>query len=257
MLSSISQGEADLVNIHDIWIASRACSPLPLVALGNKVVPSLAQASEADHIPVEFSCLIEPLFPFPSSFLLTYRDSGSCHHSGQLLGYSSLKSVNKDIVSCDSTSGLSELECHSILVKVSMEVSCHGEGVDGLASPIFEVFRNKGLSKGFTELPECLFISDHPIVVQLDVPSFSKGGTVSFAHLVECYQHMVDIIILGHIHCKVCPHSRIHCMASLFLLEKSLGNLAFSSPLSGMFSSSSLLGGEGGGGQLGLGLHMS
>ena len=45
----------------------------------------LASSSDVvklDVVPIKFSCLIQPLFPSPSSLFLASRQSGSGHHDG-------------------------------------------------------------------------------------------------------------------------------------------------------------------------------
>ena len=90
---------------------------------------------------------------------------------------------------------LGESESCGVLVKVTMAVSCHGEGVDGLAGQILQVFRNKGQNESFTELFKGLLFSSNLIVCNLDLPTFRKGGSLSLAHFTKGYQYAIGVAI--------------------------------------------------------------
>ena len=136
----LSQGESDpaslsFASVHGIWIVHRVrSSPASLIVPWNETVPSLAYILDADHVLVKLSCFVKPLLPLPSGVFLPRWKGCRSHHGGQLLSDPPLlKSINEDCICLDSTVSLGESESCGVLVKVTMAVSCHGEGVDGLA----------------------------------------------------------------------------------------------------------------------------
>ena len=68
------------------------------------------ELSESYHISVEFSCLVKPLFPFPSGLFLFCRKSSGGHHYSKLVGYPSLKGVHQDAVEINSAVCLGQSE---------------------------------------------------------------------------------------------------------------------------------------------------
>ena len=70
VLCSFSGGEIDLVNVHGIGV-SRGSGILCWLGQWNVAISSTSELSESYYILVELSCFIEPLFPFPASFLLS------------------------------------------------------------------------------------------------------------------------------------------------------------------------------------------
>ena len=251
VLSLLSRLKAYLVNIHGIWIPSRACSLASLLASGDEAVSSFSESFETDHVPVELSSLTKPLFSLLSSFLQIHRNGHSSHHGHQLLCDSSLKGINEDRVGGDSTAGLGKSKHGSIPIKVSLEVLSHGEGIDGLASSVLEVLQDEGLGKDVYQFLECLICCRNLGVPDLNIPAFHEGSSSSIAHLVECYKYLVLVAVLGLIHCEVCPHGKDPSSASSFPPKKSSGKPAFNSPLSSISCSSS-----GGDGLLGSGLYV-
>ena len=89
VLHSFTRREMDLVYIHSIGIGARG-----LVSWWNIAVPPSSEFPELYHIAVEFTCLVKPLFPFPTGLFLPIWEGGGGHHDSELLGYSLLKSVH-------------------------------------------------------------------------------------------------------------------------------------------------------------------
>ena len=87
MLRSFTRGEIDLVYVHcvGIWLRSSA-------SRGNVAVSSSSKFPESYYVLIEFSSLVEPLLPFPTS--LSVWEGGGSHHDGQLLGYPSLEGIH-------------------------------------------------------------------------------------------------------------------------------------------------------------------
>ena len=110
----------------------------------------------------------------------------SCgHHFCQFLGYSLLKGVNEDIVSSDTTLGLSKPECHHIVIEVSSVILVHREGVEFLVSLICEILWYEGLGEVFIWFLKGFLAERDYIVLELQVPPLHKGGALSLTHLVE------------------------------------------------------------------------
>ena len=131
MFSPFTGREVDLVDVHDIGI-SGGTSDFHWLGLLDIACPSSLEFPESYHISVKLSCLIEPLFTFPSSLFLSSREGSSSHHNSKLIGYPLLEGVNQNAVEIDSTTHLSQSESSGVLVKVSVEL-VHGQGIDSLA----------------------------------------------------------------------------------------------------------------------------
>ena len=86
MLCFLSWGEVDLVYVHSIRIWSGGS-----LSWQNVTVTSPSEFPELYHISVEFSCLVKPLFPLPTS--LSIWKGGGSHHDSELLGYSPLEGI--------------------------------------------------------------------------------------------------------------------------------------------------------------------
>ena len=110
MVSSFIRGETYPVNVHCIqirdWFLLPEESPFQWRTPGDDVVIPPSDFSKSYDIPVEFPCLIKPLFPPPSSLFLAQGKSGSSHHYSQLVGDSSLKGVYQDAVQVNSATCL-------------------------------------------------------------------------------------------------------------------------------------------------------
>ena len=91
VLHSFTRGEIDFVNVHDVGIGASGSLSWQDVAIS----PSL-EFPELYHVPVKLSCLVKPLFPFPSSLFLAIREGGGGYHDDELLGYSSLEGIHKE-----------------------------------------------------------------------------------------------------------------------------------------------------------------
>ena len=142
VLSPFTGGKIDLVYIHGIRVrVSGSVSQRDIAVSPSSELPKLY------HIPVTLSCLVEPLFPFPTSFFLTVREGGGGHHDGELLGYSSLEGIHKDAVVIDSTVHLGQLEGCGVFIEISIKL-VHAEGIDGLACLVLDIFWNEGFLKG-------------------------------------------------------------------------------------------------------------
>ena len=89
MLHSFAGREIDLVHVHGIGI--RASSPS---SQWDITVSSSSEFPESYHVLVKLSCVVKPLFPFPTGLFLTVWEGGSGHHNGKLLGYSSLEGIH-------------------------------------------------------------------------------------------------------------------------------------------------------------------
>ena len=83
---SFVRGEIDPVHIHSIGISLRGSA-----SWWNVAVPSSSEFPESYHIPVEFPCFVQPLFPLPTS--LPVGEGSGGHHDSELLGYSSLEGI--------------------------------------------------------------------------------------------------------------------------------------------------------------------
>ena len=83
VLCSFVWRKIDLVYVHCIGIRLGG-----LVSRQDVAVSSSSEFSKSHYISVEFSSLIKPLFPLPTS--LSIREGSGSHHDGELLGYSSL-----------------------------------------------------------------------------------------------------------------------------------------------------------------------
>ena len=86
MLCFLSWGEVDLIYIHSVGIRLGGSS-----GRRDVTVSSSLEFPELYHIPVEFSCLVKPLFPLPTS--LSIWKGGGSHHDSELLGYSPLEGI--------------------------------------------------------------------------------------------------------------------------------------------------------------------
>ena len=79
VFGSFTRREIDPVNVHGIGVPG-GMSGFYQSGLLVIAIPSSLELPESYHVLVEFSSLIEPLLPFPFSFLLSFREgSGSCH----------------------------------------------------------------------------------------------------------------------------------------------------------------------------------
>ena len=79
--------EIDLVYIHGIGIRLRGSA-----SQRDVTVPSSSEFPESYHVSIEFSSLVKPLFPLPTS--LSIREGCGSHHDGELLSHSSLKGID-------------------------------------------------------------------------------------------------------------------------------------------------------------------
>ena len=86
VLCSITRREIDLVYVHSIRIRSRSSTSWWDVA-----VSSSSEFPESYYISVEFSGLVEPLFPLPAG--LPIQEGGGGHHDSELVGYSPLEGI--------------------------------------------------------------------------------------------------------------------------------------------------------------------
>ena len=142
VLRSFAGREIDLIHVHGVGIGARGLASWRNIA----VSPSL-EFPKLYHVLVKLSCLVEPLFPLPSHFLLSIRESSGSHHDGKLLGYSLLEGIYQDAVVIYSTTCLSQLESSGVLIKVSIEL-VHTEGINGLVGSVFQVFWDESFFKG-------------------------------------------------------------------------------------------------------------
>ena len=71
VLCSFTGREIDLVNIHGIGVSGLSASFHGL-SQQDGAISSTSKLPEPHHISVELSCLIEPLFPFPASLVLSF-----------------------------------------------------------------------------------------------------------------------------------------------------------------------------------------
>lgn len=122
VLHFFQRGEVDMINVHGVGVPSRRLGSL---RSGNGTVLPTSEVSESDHILVEFSWLIQPLFPF--SGLLVIWGYGGGHHDSKLIRNSLLKGVNKDTIIVHSTLSLCQPEGSGILVKSPLNWSMESE----------------------------------------------------------------------------------------------------------------------------------
>ena len=151
VLCSFTGREIDFVNIHGIEIGVSNSS-----SWQDITVSSSSEFPELYHIVVKLSCLVKPLFLFPTSLCLSVREGSSSHHDGELLGYSSLEGVYQDAVIIHSTACLGQFKSDGVLVEVSIEL-VHTEGINSLAGSVLDVLWDEGFFKGFAYFLESLF----------------------------------------------------------------------------------------------------
>ena len=146
VLCSFSVREIDLINIHGIGIP---CWSGGSGSLGwwDEAISPTPELPESYHIPVELSCFIKPLFPFPTSLLLFFREGSGSHHDSKLVGYPLLKGIYQDTIEVNSTACLSQPEGDGILVKVPIEL-VHAYGVNSLAGSVLDILQDEGFFKG-------------------------------------------------------------------------------------------------------------
>ena len=149
VLRPIARREIDLVDIHGVWISLRGSA-----RQRNVAVSSSSKFPESYYVSIEFPSFVQPLFPLPVS--LSVREGGGGHHDSELLGYSSLEGIYQNAVIVDPTACLSQFEGGGVFIKVSLKF-VHTKGVDGLASSVLEILRDKGFFEGFAQLFEGLF----------------------------------------------------------------------------------------------------
>ena len=121
MFSSFTGREIDPVNVHGVGV-SGGTSKFHHLGGWNIAVASSSELPESYHILIELSCLIEPLFPFPTSLFLFSWEGSSGHHDGELVGCPSLGGIHQDTVKVGSTAGLGQSEGNGILIKVTIEL---------------------------------------------------------------------------------------------------------------------------------------
>ena len=146
VLHSFTRREIDLVNVHCVRIRVRGSA-----SWQNITVSSSSEFPESYHVMIELSCLVKPLLPLPTRLFLSVWESSSGHHDSKLLDYSSLEGIYEDAVIIDSAACLSQFKGNGVLIEVSVEL-VHAEGIDGLASSVFEVLWDKDLFEGFAYL---------------------------------------------------------------------------------------------------------
>ena len=121
MLHSFTGREVDFVYIHGVRIPG-CLSGSDWLSWQDEAIPSSSEFSKSYHVSIELSCFVEPLFPLPASLVLSFREDGSSHHDGKLVGHPSLEGVHQDAVEVDSTACLGQSEGSGILVKVTIEL---------------------------------------------------------------------------------------------------------------------------------------
>ena len=99
--------EIDLVSVHGIGVLD-GLGGSSMLSQRDVTVSSSLEFPELYHLLVELSCLIQPLFLFPASLVLSFWESSSSHHDSKLLGHSSLKGIHQDAIEIDSTMCLSQ-----------------------------------------------------------------------------------------------------------------------------------------------------
>ena len=148
VLCSFTRREIDLVNVHHVRIGARG-----LASWRDIAVSSSSEFPESHHIAIELSHFVKPLFPLPTSLILSIWEGGSSHHDSELLGYSSLEGIYEDAVVIDSAACLGQFKGHGVLVEVSVEL-IHAKGIDSLVGSVLEILWDKGFFEGFAYLFE-------------------------------------------------------------------------------------------------------
>ena len=182
ILHSFTGREIDFIHVHCIRISRLGGSGVS--GWWDVTVSSSLEFPKLYHISVKLSCLVKPLFPFPSSLFLSIWEGSGGHHDSELVGYSSLEGIHEDAVIIDSAVCLGQFEGSGVFIKVSIKL-VHMEGIDGLVDSLLDVFQKEGFFKGFAYLFESLFRVRDGWVGQLEVPSFGEGSSPSFTHFVE------------------------------------------------------------------------
>ena len=96
--------EIDLVYyIHGVGVTGRSGVSFGVLSQWDIAISPTSEFSESYHILVKLSCLVKPLFPFPTSLFLSGREGGGGHHDSKSIGYSSLEGVHEDAVIINST----------------------------------------------------------------------------------------------------------------------------------------------------------
>ena len=137
MLCSFTRRVIDFIYIHGIgvsgWSGSNGLSWQDVAVSPTWKFPELY------HIPVELSCLVKPLFPFPTGLVLSFWEDSSSHHDGELVSYPSLKGIHQDAVKVNSAMHLSQSKGGGILVKVTVELvhACYSRGDPHFVFSIF------------------------------------------------------------------------------------------------------------------------
>ena len=146
VLRPFTRREIDFIHIHGIGVPGWS-GGLRCLGQWDITVSPTPEFPESYHISVELSCLVEPLFPFPTGLCLSLREGGGGHHDSKLVGHSLLEGVHKDAVKVDSTVCSSQLEGGGILVEIPIK-HVHVEGVDSLVGSVFGILWDEGIFKG-------------------------------------------------------------------------------------------------------------